>query len=122
LTARGRDSRQEIERRLAAARREIRELGNYDYLVVNDDLETAVRQVEWIVRARRLRGNVRSAPSAGSLEKRERNGMARVTVEDCLRQVDNHFELTVVAAKRAKQLYSGAGRRSTRPPGRRSRR
>ena len=55
LTARARDSRVEIERRLAAARREIRELGNYDYLVVNDDLETAVRQVEWIVRARRLR-------------------------------------------------------------------
>ena len=44
-----------MERRLAAARIEIRELGNYDYLVVNDDLETAVRQVEWIVRARRLR-------------------------------------------------------------------
>ncbi len=55
LTARARDSREEIERRLAAARNEIRELGNYDYLVVNDDLETAVRQVEWIVRARRLR-------------------------------------------------------------------
>ena len=55
LTARARDSRPDIERRLAAARLEIRELGNYDYLVVNDDLETAVRQVEWIVRARRLR-------------------------------------------------------------------
>ena len=55
LTARARDSRQEIDRRLAAARLEIRELGNYDYLVVNDNLETAVRQVEWIVRARRLR-------------------------------------------------------------------
>ena len=55
LTSRARDSREEIERRLAAARREIVELGNYDYLVVNDDLETAVRQVEWIVRARRLR-------------------------------------------------------------------
>jgi guanylate kinase len=55
LTARDRDSRQEIERRLEAARLEIRELGRYDYLVVNDDLETAVRQVEWIVRARRLR-------------------------------------------------------------------
>ena len=55
LTGRGRDTRREIERRLAAARHEIRELGNYDYLVVNDDLETAVRQVEWIVRARRLR-------------------------------------------------------------------
>jgi len=55
LTSRARDSREEIERRLAAARREIVALGNYDYLVVNDDLETAVRQVEWIVRARRLR-------------------------------------------------------------------
>jgi guanylate kinase len=55
LFARGRDSREEMERRLAAARREIRDLGRYDYLVVNDDLETAVRQVEWIVRARRLR-------------------------------------------------------------------
>lgn len=55
LFGRARESREEIERRLATARREIRELGNYDYLVVNDDLETAVRQVEWIVRARRLR-------------------------------------------------------------------
>ncbi len=55
LTSRARDSREEIERRLAAARREIVALGDYDYLVVNDDLETAVRQVEWIVRARRLR-------------------------------------------------------------------
>jgi guanylate kinase len=55
LNARARDSRQDIERRLAAARREIGELGKYDYLVVNDDLETAVRQVEWIIRARRLR-------------------------------------------------------------------
>lgn len=55
LISRARDSREEIERRLAAARDEIRKLGDYDYLVVNDDLETAVRQVEWIVRARRLR-------------------------------------------------------------------
>jgi DNA-directed RNA polymerase subunit omega len=35
--------------------------------------------------------------------------MARVTVEDCLQNVDNHFQLTVVAAKRAKHLYSGQG-------------
>ncbi len=35
--------------------------------------------------------------------------MARVTVEDCLQKVDNHFQLTVMAAKRAKQLYGGAG-------------
>jgi guanylate kinase len=76
LTARARDSRQEIERRLAAARIEIRELGKYDYLVVNDDLETAVRQVEWIVRARRLRRE-RTVGSVGRIlgeEGEERDG------------------------------------------------
>ncbi|WP_305046196.1 DNA-directed RNA polymerase subunit omega [Geoalkalibacter sp.] len=33
--------------------------------------------------------------------------MARVTVEDCLRQIPNRFLLTMIAAKRAKQLYKG---------------
>ena len=55
LFARGRDTREEMERRLTEARQELAALKEYDYLVVNDDLETAVRQVEWIVRARRLR-------------------------------------------------------------------
>jgi guanylate kinase len=44
-----------METRLDAAGREMRELLDYDYLLVNDDLENAVTQVEWIVRARRLR-------------------------------------------------------------------
>jgi DNA-directed RNA polymerase subunit omega len=30
--------------------------------------------------------------------------MARVTVEDCLGQVENRFELVLLAAKRARQL------------------
>lgn len=34
--------------------------------------------------------------------------MARVTVEDCLTQLPNQFELTLVAAKRARQLARGA--------------
>lgn len=34
--------------------------------------------------------------------------MARVTVEDCLDNVDNRFQLVLVAAKRARQLTSGA--------------
>lgn len=34
--------------------------------------------------------------------------MARVTVEDCIDYVDNQFELTLVAAKRARQLVRGA--------------
>ena len=55
LSGRGRDSREEMETRLEAAGREMRELLAYGYLVVNDDLEKAVAQVEWIVRAHRLR-------------------------------------------------------------------
>jgi DNA-directed RNA polymerase subunit omega len=34
--------------------------------------------------------------------------MARVTVEDCLRKVDNRFELIHLAAKRVRQLRKGA--------------
>jgi DNA-directed RNA polymerase subunit omega len=33
--------------------------------------------------------------------------MARVTVEDCLRNVRNRFELVIVAAQRARQLMRG---------------
>ena len=33
--------------------------------------------------------------------------MARVTVEDCLEQLDNRFELVLVAGKRARQLQTG---------------
>ncbi len=55
LSGRGRDSRKEMETRLEAAGREMKELLSYDYLVINDDLEKAVTRVEWIVRAHRLR-------------------------------------------------------------------
>lgn len=34
--------------------------------------------------------------------------MARVTVEDCLDNVDNRFELVMVATKRARQLANTA--------------
>ena len=33
--------------------------------------------------------------------------MARVTVEDCLDNVDNRFQLVLVATKRARQLANG---------------
>jgi guanylate kinase len=55
LFARGRDTREEMERRLTEARQELAALKEYDYLVVNDDLGKAVSRVESIVRARRLR-------------------------------------------------------------------
>ena len=34
--------------------------------------------------------------------------MARVTVEDCLDNVDNRFQLVLVATKRARQLANGS--------------
>ena len=34
--------------------------------------------------------------------------MARITVEDCLDNVDNLFDLVIVAAKRARKLANGA--------------
>ncbi len=34
--------------------------------------------------------------------------MARLTVEDCLDNVDNRFELVLIASKRARQLAMGA--------------
>jgi DNA-directed RNA polymerase subunit omega len=36
--------------------------------------------------------------------------MARVTVQDCLEQVNNHFALVILAAQRARQIALG-GRR-----------
>jgi DNA-directed RNA polymerase subunit omega len=34
--------------------------------------------------------------------------MARITVEDCLGKVPNRFELVMLAAKRARQLFQGS--------------
>lgn len=34
--------------------------------------------------------------------------MARVTVEDCIDKVDNHFDLVLLAAHRARELSTGA--------------
>jgi len=34
--------------------------------------------------------------------------MARITVEDCLKNIDNRFELVLTATKRARQIGHGA--------------
>jgi len=39
---------------------------------------------------------------------RRRNIMARVTIEDCLRQVPTRFGLVHLVAKRVQQIYRGA--------------
>jgi len=34
--------------------------------------------------------------------------MARITVDDCLKNISNRFRLTLAATYRARQLYAGA--------------
>lgn len=51
LVKRGTESRQDIENRLAIARREMGRLGDYDYLVINGNVETATHDLAAIVRA-----------------------------------------------------------------------
>jgi guanylate kinase len=53
LRQRGQDSDDEISRRLAKARDEIAAFGNYDYCVVNDDVERAGREAQAILTALR---------------------------------------------------------------------
>ncbi|HVE13368.1 MAG TPA: guanylate kinase [Elusimicrobiota bacterium] len=57
-----RDSPDSIRTRLLNARKELRRAKEYDYWVVNDSLETAVKQVEAIILAERLKAG-RTDPS-----------------------------------------------------------
>lgn len=50
LNDRGTDSPKEIEIRLQTASKEMEEITHFDYLVINDDFETAVREVIEIIR------------------------------------------------------------------------
>jgi guanylate kinase len=55
LTARGTESAESLTRRLKSAVAELRSVDIYGYLVVNDDLEEAVRAISGIIDAEELR-------------------------------------------------------------------
>lgn len=52
-----RDSQDSVRTRLANARQELRRAREYDYWVVNDSLDEAVRQVEAVILSERLRSS-----------------------------------------------------------------
>jgi guanylate kinase len=58
LRGRSKDSEDQIRRRLEVASREVHEFSQYEYLVINDDLEPAVERLAAIVRAERARVRV----------------------------------------------------------------
>jgi guanylate kinase len=55
IRERGQDSEDEIQRRLERARQEILNYGAYDFVVINDDLERAGREVQAIAVSSRCR-------------------------------------------------------------------
>lgn len=55
LSGRGTESGEKMAGRIATARDEIGERSHYDYLIINDNLEMAKRELEFIVRAERCR-------------------------------------------------------------------
>ena len=55
LRGRSKDSDEQIARRLAVACREVGEYSQYDYLVINDELNAAVERLQGIVTAERAR-------------------------------------------------------------------
>jgi guanylate kinase len=55
LNSRGQDSAEVIARRLAAAREEMSHASEFDYVIMNDDFQTALEDLRAIVRTQRLR-------------------------------------------------------------------
>ncbi|HUK56605.1 MAG TPA: guanylate kinase [Nitrospiria bacterium] len=57
LRERRSDPPEEIERRLQVARKEIQNFIDYDYIIVNDDIKKAIRDLESVILAERIRIN-----------------------------------------------------------------
>ena len=65
LRGRSKDSEEAIRRRLATARAEVDAVADYDYVVVNDEVEPAVQRLKAIVEAERSRlGRMKPAARA----------------------------------------------------------
>ena len=68
LRGRAQDSEETILRRLADSREEIAHAAEFDFLLINDDFDRALRDLCAIVRAQRLRRHVQITRHAGLLD------------------------------------------------------
>lgn len=55
LAHRGQDSMDVIARRLAAAREEISHVSEFDYVIINDNFQTALEDLQAVIRSQRLK-------------------------------------------------------------------
>jgi len=60
LRSRGEDTEEQVRRRLDVAREEVRAVAEYDYVVVNDDVDACVQRLRAIVLAERARPDAMS--------------------------------------------------------------
>lgn len=67
LIKRGTDSMEDIQRRLDTAKKELHCINDYDYLVINDNLEIAINDVMSIIRAEENRVSRYNNPIQGFL-------------------------------------------------------
>lgn len=65
LRGRGKDSEEVIARRLAAAENEMRRVNEFDYVIINNDLQEALADLCAVVRAARLRTTISRARHPG---------------------------------------------------------
>lgn len=56
LKGRGKDNAEVIARRMAAVREDVAHVAEFDYVIINDDLDCALNELNAVVRAARLRG------------------------------------------------------------------
>jgi len=68
LRSRAQDSVEVIERRLASAREEVSHVSEYDYVIINDTLDRALRDLKCVVQAERLRTEKQLVRHRGLLE------------------------------------------------------
>ncbi len=57
LTGRGKDNAEVIAKRLAAAHEDVSHVAEFDYVIINDNLNEALRELNAVVLAARLRGS-----------------------------------------------------------------
>ena len=68
LNTRGQDSDEVIAKRMAEAKSEISHYNEYDYIIVNDDFDTALLDFKAILRAERLKAEKQAAKYKGMLD------------------------------------------------------
>ncbi|PKO46547.1 MAG: guanylate kinase [Betaproteobacteria bacterium HGW-Betaproteobacteria-22] len=68
LNSRGQDSQETISRRVAAARAEMRHVGEFDYVTINNYFDVALQDIRAIVRSQRLLSAVQLQRYAGLIQ------------------------------------------------------